>query len=95
MAMLRRPSVRRGPSTISKISSETARPIKAKLHVEHPWGRGTKVYINGPGDINCKKKKLKIFFTRTRRPMILKLGMTHWGEELFKVYINCDPGMQA
>ena len=27
--------------------SETARPIEAKLHVEHPSGRGTKVYING------------------------------------------------
>ena len=29
--------------------SETARPIKAKLHVEHPWERGMKVYINGHG----------------------------------------------
>ena len=43
MAMLRR------PSTISKIfSSETAGPINAKLHVEHPKEEGTKVYINGP-----------------------------------------------
>ena len=33
---VRRPSFRR-PSTISKIFfSETARPIKAKLHIEHP-----------------------------------------------------------
>ena len=51
---VRRPSsvvVRRRPSfTISKIfSSETAWPIKAKLHVEHPWEGGTKVYINGLG----------------------------------------------
>ena len=39
-----------GPSsTISKISSETARPIKAKLHVEHPQEGGTKVFIIGPG----------------------------------------------
>ena len=30
-------------------SSETARPIKAKLYVEPPWEGGTKVYINGPG----------------------------------------------
>ena len=36
---------RRLSFTISKISSETARPIKAKLHVEG----GTKVCINGPG----------------------------------------------
>ena len=25
--------------------------------------------------------------------MILKLGMKHQGEELYKVYINHDPGM--
>ena len=38
------------PSTISKIfSSETAWPIKAKLHVEHPYEGGTKFNINGPG----------------------------------------------
>ena len=44
--------------------------------------------------INSKKKKhLKIFFSRTRRHMILKLGMTHQGEELCKVYINHDFGM--
>ena len=45
MAMLRLPW-----STISKIfSSETAWPIKAKLHVEHPSEGGKKVYVNGPG----------------------------------------------
>ena len=60
-----------------------------------------KVYINGQGHmttmaamaINSKKKTLKIFFSRTRRPMILKLGMKHHGEELYKVYINHDLGM--
>ena len=31
------------------IFSETVRPIKAKLHVEHPWEGGIKVYINGQG----------------------------------------------
>ena len=29
--------------------SETARPIKAKLNVEHPWEGGMKVYIIGQG----------------------------------------------
>ena len=49
MAMVRHPSVRRRPSTILKIfSSETALPIKAKLHVEHPLEGGTKAYINSP-----------------------------------------------
>ena len=39
------------------------------------------------------KNLLKIFFSRIRRPMILKLGMDHQGEELYKVYINHDPRM--
>ena len=30
-------------------SPETALPIKAKLHMEHPWEGGKKVYINGQG----------------------------------------------
>ena len=34
---------------IQMFFSETARPIKAKLHVEHPWEGGMKVYINGQG----------------------------------------------
>ena len=52
MAMLRRPPVfrrRRQSSTISQTSSETAWPIKDKLHMENPYEGGTKVYINGPG----------------------------------------------
>ena len=64
-------------STISKIFSETAWPIKAKLHVEHPWEGGTKVYINGPGHmtkmtamvINSKNLKKKTILSTTRRPM--------------------------
>ena len=38
-------------------------------------------------------KPLKILVSRTRRPMILKLGMKHQRKELYKVYINHDPGM--
>ena len=56
-----------------------------------------KVYINGQGHMTkmaaMAKKRLKIFFFRTRRPVILKLGMKHLGMELYKVYINHDPGM--
>ena len=60
-----------------------------------------KVCINGQGhmtkmadmDINSKQKPLKIFFFRTRRPMVLKLGMKHQAIELYKVYINRDPWM--
>ena len=37
-------------STFSDFFSlETARPIEAKFHVEHPWDGGTKVYTSGPG----------------------------------------------
>ena len=59
-----------------------------------------KVYINGQGHMTKmaamainSKKTFKIFFSTTRRPMILKLGMKHQGEELYKVYINHDLGM--
>ena len=68
--------------------------------MEHPWEGGKKVYINGRGHMTKmaamainRKKRLKIFFFRTRRPMILKLGVKHLGLELYKVYINHDPGM--
>ena len=59
-----------------------------------------KVCINGHGHMTKmtamainSKKTLKIFFCRTRRPMILKLGMKHQAMELYKVYINHDRGM--
>ena len=59
-----------------------------------------KIFINGQGDktkmaamaLNSKKPS-KIFFSRTRKPMILKLGMKHQAIELYKVYINRDPWM--
>ena len=59
-----------------------------------------KACINGQGHMTKmaamainSKKPLKIFFSRTRRPMILKLGMKHQAMELYKVYINRDPWM--
>ena len=49
-----RPNLRRaisGPMVLwsNMFFSETARPIKAKFHVEHSWEMGMKVYINGQG----------------------------------------------
>ena len=68
--------------------------------MEHPWEGGKKGYINGQGHMTNmaamainKKKPLKIFFSRTRKPMILKLGVKHQRLELYKVSINHDPGM--
>ena len=62
-----------------------------------------KVCINIPGHMTKmatmainSKKTLKIFFSRTRRLLqnqILKLGIKHQAMELYKVYINHDPGM--
>ena len=59
-----------------------------------------KVCINGQGHMTKmaamavhSKNVLKIFFFRTRRPMNMKLGMKHLGMELYKIYINLDPGM--
>ena len=63
--------------------SETTWPIKAK--------RGTKVYINDPGHMTklsamaINSKTFKIFFSRTRRLMILKLDIKHQEEELYKI----------
>ena len=78
---LRCPSVIR-PSTFSNISSETTGPIKLKFHMETPKDPGTKVCSNGPGHMTKMaampiygKNPLKIFFSRTRRPMTLGLGM--------------------
>ena len=39
------------------------------------------------------KKTLQIFFSRTRSPMILKLGMEHCELKLYKVYIKDGPGL--
>ena len=60
---------RRRQQCLNIFSSETALAIKAKFYVELPWEGGTKIYINGPGQM------VKIFFSRNRSPMILKLGM--------------------
>ena len=60
-----------------------------------------KVYINSQGHMTkmtamaiiAKPFKNLIFFSRTRMPTILKPGMKHQGEELYKVYVNHGPGM--
>ena len=87
--------------TISKIfSSETDRPIKAKLHVEHPYEGGMKVYINGKGHMTKMaampiygKNHKKIFFSGTGGPISKKLDMQHQGLWPIIVYINHDLGL--
>ena len=72
------------PSTFLNIfSSETTGPIKIKFHMETPKDAEMKVCSSGPGhmtkmaamSIYRKKPLKKIFFSITRRPMTLELGM--------------------
>ena len=57
-----------------------------------------KVCSNGTGHMTKMattpiygKNPLKIFFSRTRRPMTLGLGMWHWGCGAYQVCSNDDP----
>ena len=64
--------------------------MKTKLYVEHNLEEGMK----DPGHMTKMAiNSIKIFFSRTRRPMILKLGMKHQEMEHHRVCINHDPGM--
>ena len=62
-------------------SSETTGPIKAKFHMEPPWGGGTKVCSKGPDHMTKMAampiygKNLKKIFSGTKKLMTLKLGM--------------------
>ena len=61
----------RPPSSI--IFSQITEPIEAKFHVESPWNRLTKTWLNGPGYISKMAAtpiygdNLKIFFFRTEK----------------------------
>ena len=88
------------PHSLNIFSSETTGPIEAKFHMESPWDRGTKVCSNGPGHMTkvaampiYSKNLKKIFFSGTKRPMTLILGMQHWVFEYYLVYSNDDPGL--
>ena len=62
-------------------------------------GGGEKIYINDPSHMTkmatmpIYRKTVKIFFSRTESPMILKLAMQYRGLKLNKVDINEDPGL--
>ena len=88
-------------STFSNIfSSETTGPIEAKFYVEPHWDGERKFCSNGTGHMTKMaampiygKKPLKIFFSGTKRPMTLKLGMLHWVHEYYQIYSNDDAGL--
>ena len=72
------------PSTYQNIvSSETTRPFELKFHMKTPYDRLAKIYTNCTGHmtkmattpIYGKKKPLNVFFSGTKRPMALGLGI--------------------
>ena len=97
---LRRPLSVRRPHSLNIFSSETTVPIEAKFHMESPWDGGTKVCSNGPGHMTKMaampiygKNLKKIFFSGTKRPMTLKLGMQHWVRKYYQLCSNNEPGL--
>ena len=63
---------------LNVVFSGTARPIKLKFHMETPEDAETKVCTNDPGHMTKmaailinSKTRLKIIYSRTRRPMTL------------------------
>ena len=104
--MLRRPSVvccplaSVRPQFLKIFFSKTAGPIEAKFHKELPWVGGTKVLSGHLGNITTMaatpiyvKNPSKIFFSGTKVPMNLGLGMKHWGLGSIKVCSNDDFGL--
>ena len=64
------------------VSSETTRPLELKFHVRTPYDRLAKTYTNCTGHMTKMatmpiygKNPLNTFFSRTKRPMALGLGM--------------------
>ena len=67
---------------LKHLFSETAGPIKAKFDVEPPWVGGTKVCSRHLGHMTKMaatpiygKNPSVIFFSRTGKPILTKLGM--------------------
>ena len=73
----------RVPSThLNIVFSETTRPIELKFHINTPYDRFVKIYTNCTGHMTKMattpiygKNPLNIFFSGTKRPMALGLGM--------------------
>ena len=73
---------------------------KAKFYVEPSWVGGTKVCLRHLGHMTKMatitiygKNPSKIFFSKTGKPIFMKLGMWHRGLQPIKVCSNDDPGM--
>ena len=68
--------------------------------MEPPWDGGMKVCSNGPGHMTNMatmsiygKNLKKNFFSETKQPMTLKVGMQHQVLKYYQVCSNDDPGL--
>ena len=64
------------------VSPETTRPFELKFHMKTPYDRLTKIYIKCASHMTKMattpiygKNPLNVFFSGTKRPMTLGLGM--------------------
>ena len=64
------------------VFSQTIGPIELKFHVTFPYDKSAKIFTKYFGHMTKMaatpiyvKNLLKIFFSRTRRPVTLRLGM--------------------
>ena len=65
---------------------KTTRPMEIKFQMTTPYDWLTKIYTNRYGHMTRMatapiygKSSLNIFFSETKRPLALGLGMCHWG----------------
>ena len=82
--------------------SRTTGPILTKLGTNHPWGEGIQVCSNEGQDpssrgdngkrVKIHRDLLKIFFSRTSRPISIKLDTNHPGVKGIQVCSNEGPG---
>ena len=56
-----------------------------------PYDKLAKIYAKYFGHMNMVKTINFFFFCRTRRPVILGLGIKHWGCGAYQVCSNDDP----
>ena len=87
----------RHPHSSNVFFSETTEPIEAKFYMEPSWVGGTKVcsgilchMTNMAATPIYGKNPSKIFFSGTKGPVTLGLGMQHWRLGPNKVSSNDD-----
>ena len=77
---------------------QTIGPIELKFHVKTPYDKSAKLYTKYVSHMTKMattpiygKNLLKIFFSRTRRPVTLRLDMSYWGCGAYQFCSNDDP----